>query len=236
MAQIVIYNDNNTILIDDEYVNNTLVSKHTLYLSSSMVGYGMYCDFTIEYSSDYGIYPPVVALHKEDGFIAIGSISNARLSNGAWSRTYRFVGSTDNSQKFELFIFGIPQQSGGAGEGLVVLYNAEGTITFDSGLSYVRVVDFVDYRGMDSYGSGSLVKTYSQGRKYAVIYSQFNLRYNSSGSPGGVGDVMATACICRGDGILIAAHWMKFSTASTKYAPYSENSGLKVMVIDVTGM
>lgn len=232
MAQIVIYNDSNTILIDDEYVNNTMVSKYTLSLSGFQVGFGRFYDFTIEYGSEYGQYPPVIALYKLESLIALARVSNVRLSNGGWSRTYRIVGDVTNSDTFELYVFGIPQQSSGAGQGLVVLYNAQGVITFDSGLKYVRMVDFIDFRGMDRYGTATLVKTYVPGRKYAVIFSQNNLRYNTAGTPGGVGDVLATACAVTGSGIRIGAHWMKGTTD----APYTQNSGLKLMVIDVTGM
>lgn len=236
MAQIVIYNDANTILIDDEYLNNTMVSKHSLAFNNRQVGFGRFFDFTIEYPSDYGNVPPVIALHKTDGLIALARVTNTRLPDGGWRRVYRIVGDNTLSDNFELFVFGIPQQSSGAGQGLVVLYNAQGQITFDSGLKYLRVVDFIDYRQMDSGGTASLVRSYASGTKHAVVFSQYQIRYNTPERAGGVGDALSTACICINNGIEIRAHWMKFSTNRAKYAPITNNTGLRLMVIDVTGM
>lgn len=236
MAQIAIYNDANTILIDDEYVNNTLVSKYSLQFGPTItVGFGFYYNFSITTPSAYGQYPPIVALYKSDGFIAIGRILTTR-SGDDWVRTYKIVGDVTNSNNFELFVFGIPQQSVGVGEGLVVLRNAQGQVTFDSGLKYLRVVDFIDYRGMNRYGSASLTKSYKPGRKYAFIYSQYQIWFGTNASPGGIGDTMAVAARPQGDGIYIGAHWMKRTTARPEDAPYTRNDGLKLMVIDVTGL
>ncbi|QYW06482.1 hypothetical protein uan_070 [Pseudomonas phage UAntarctica] len=236
MAQIAIYNDANTILIDDEYINNTLVSKYSLEFNGFFTGMGNLYDFSITYGPEYTSFPPLIALYKDDGYIGISQIYYVTNPDGGFTRTYRIVGDITNSKRFEMFVFGIPQQSLGAGTGLLVLRNAQGAITFDSGLKYVRVVDFIDYRGMNRYGDGLLVKSYRAGRKYAYVFSQYQLWYDTSGSPGGIGDTMTVGVVSVAGGIQIGAYWMKWSTAHRKDAPYTQNNGLKLLVIDVTGL
>lgn len=164
-AGILVTNTSGTTLIDENYSNLALRTK-----GSSTIVAGNLGRTTIAMS---GMNSPMVAIASER-FMGVKTMLSSLAS-------FVVQGPQAGSWPFEYFVFDVPQPSGQT-FGLMV-YRADGSLAFDSGNKYARVVDI--------YGGANLTdweptKTYAAGRKYAVVQLKRAYRKEVENMGGGV--------------------------------------------------
>ena len=158
MKMIEVYNDNNSLLIDDTYKNLCLTRK--LYRS----------DFSEEKLATG--YRYTVKLHEGELMVALSSQSGEFLSFDTSitqeSATFWFYEKKDVGLNFDQippniqgFVFGIPSitpSSHGIG---IECYNERGEVTFSSKYKYMRVLDYISDKCENKQISG---------KKIAMVY------------------------------------------------------------------
>lgn len=171
MARVKVTNDDNVVLIDDNYVNLCMLSKQTVRVSGSVdSGYTEIVRMPIRYPS--GAITPMLVINSSIWHCVYG------YQNGTWWVAFA-PGSS--GQMFEYMVFDIPRVAL-PGTGLMVLRNAAGEVTFDSDGNYMRCKDIV----FAPYRAPLTATVFPSNRKYGVghIGSTFVRQYTQI--PGGL--------------------------------------------------
>ena len=156
-ASIEIYNNENTVLINDEFRCHSLAAKglgRTVQVSAITGG-----EAIINYSTTSKI-PPVIAIYC-GGLVIVEPTNPTGPNTYTWRvRSMMQYPSID----FEWFVFDLPDIGIDAG-GMVQLFNSDGEVVFDSNLKYLRVIKMLS-SGINTNFMRTVTEVPS-GRKYA---------------------------------------------------------------------
>lgn len=216
-AGIQIVNNFGTILIDENYKNLALRQKTATTTVAASNGRA-----TVAMS---GMNAPMIAL-ASTAYTGVKHMLSSLAS-------FVIQGPSVGSQAVTAYVFDEPQASG-MSQGLMV-YNAAGELTFDSGNKYARVVDV--------YGGANLAdwqpaRTYAAGRTYAVVQLKRAYRKEVINNGGGNYDIIWYMSAARVNGAVVEGNMIRYKTdnvnlgsAPAQVTDYSA----QFAVIDVTG-
>lgn len=208
-AGILIINDSNTVLIDENYANMSVLSSGTVELQD-------------EYSTEeqtFSVLLPFTPLPGEK--VAIHSTVYATVIGGI------VYGSGVGTVTW--YRFGPPTSAGTFG---LQVFNAAGVLTFDSGRKYARVAGAL-IGNLLSPPTG----TYQTGRTYAVIHARRGIRsqrrlYTDFGVEYRARTFYSSAS--RQNGVTIEFSQVATGTDRAAVSDWSSNQ-IDTYVIDVTG-
>lgn len=158
-AVFAAYNDNNTVMINSEYRCYTLRLKSSVVLSASQAGqwyYGPRAD--VSYTTTSG-QVPLLAVKCSNQFLIVDWF---RVSGNTFTWQIRGADAL-NGAIVEYYIFDMANIHPNAG-GLFQLWDANGTLVFDSNLNYLKVVHFTPASPEADFSGAS-------NKVYAVINS-----------------------------------------------------------------
>lgn len=233
MASIEIFGDDNYVLINDTFKNLIFVEKGVVQFpipgSASILG----CSGQYSYSSASSS-PPLLAVNSAFPVF----VQTVERSGNTYTWTM-LGGPQGRGQSAEVFLFHLPETVPDAG-GLVQLFDASGTLVFDSSLKYMKVERNLGF-ALDSNASISV----TSGRKYAAITSNWPGEYGASPYPPltrpplyGVAETQTRSGFYMGNGFVAT---QKFTYLYRTYAvsnpvtnTWRKDSGM-LLVLDVTG-
>lgn len=163
-ASIEIFNDELTVMINDQFRCHSLAAKgggRTVQVSAGTGG-----EATVSYRTSSST-APVIAVYCN----ALVVVEPRAVGPNNYSWRIRSMMQTP-SVGFEWFVFDLPDVGIDAG-GMIQLFNNSGDIVFDSNLKYMRVIKMLS-AGRNTHFEKSYTNVPS-GRKYA--YSAGNASY-----------------------------------------------------------
>lgn len=232
-AGLQVFNELNTIQIDDRFSSYTLSEKVTL-TSSRILGSSNSYD---------GILYTVVGL---DTVVAVQCKTGSTLTRlqTMTSDSWRIgIATQGRGQTVTLFLFrpGIQMQST---EGLQV-FNDDGELVFDANANNLSGERLIDLK----VGQPGQTYPLTPGREYAVIYSQWGGRITTIWGPGGGGPAAWEGFIFRYGPVVVPSTGAISVSAVLRYAQISMFSngarppdgdayylGGPILVADVTGL
>lgn len=234
MASIEIYNDDNYILLGDGNYPHRLIANG---VATSVQGAGR----GEILGSGFVVTLPISVAKESMPILAVRP-----LTPGAYFDFFRStVGANSvdwviatagppRGAQFEWFAFQDGLSSPLAGTGMVVLWDADGTVTFDSDANYAVMRDFVEVPV-----GGSASRNFPAGRKYAVAQVVPAVRRVSGGPGGGYIDVMPLGCSIDGEEIKFQ-HYCERPNGNTRTcspgSPVNSSAVACFMVFDITGL
>lgn len=153
-AGFQVFNNDNIIVIDENYYNLCLVSKGSTTTNNNANNY--YVDITLSCRE------PIIAFKCTSGFAYV--LTQRNNGNGTW--TFRF-GSERGNQVIYYWLFDIPPATSPSNTGMQV-FNASGGLVFDANYPYLNPVTIYQ----DSNGdliSRDITLDGTQGRQYALV-------------------------------------------------------------------
>lgn len=223
MAVIEIYNDSNQVLIDDATLMHRLLQKSTVQATTATAMQSI-VDATFSVNPHAGSYP-IFAISPPAGAWVSLWVTAGVAGQANWK--YMTTGSIGVAHECFVFQDGLSEPL--AGTGMVVLWNEQGVVTFDSDANYASIVDMVFVAPDQTF-----TKVYPAGRKYAVS-NTVPMVWRSSGGPGGSWTNVSPY------GAAINGNQVSFGKYQYRGAsPGSQSSGNDVgawfMILDVTGL
>lgn len=249
MALIEVINDSGSVLIDDNFASYAIITKGTA--STSFLGANNQFD---HYSGGMTQGCGVVVSCPDPGsgecFMAFRSAANVAMKY-QWRSggTMFFFLSSNSPASVAYYIFAPANLVGG--NGILQLFNAAGQKTFDSGLQYSRVTDFVQVYSsdpsvlpppyMDNTGWAmpwSTSRTYDSSRTYAVAQIEQQDFWDRDGRGASTATIANRVVGCRMSGSTAIFDYFlgRFGTdVSLGDYDAAGSLGATFMVIDVTG-
>jgi hypothetical protein len=235
MALIQIFNDANTVLIDDNYSNACVAIKAAITLVPGATSTaGLVVDaIDLTYSSTE---TPMLAIELSD--IKVASIFTTRSGN-TW--TFRIFFHKDYyNRSLNYWIFNIPSAVQSA-SGILQLFDATGKLVFDSNLKYMRIFRFYQTPKDTSTIASDLIT----GRSYAAInvvpyFYRQHIRRDPSlpGAPYSFIDGNAVGIYSRsGNSLLstLATTYQSINNSDNPVGYVDDVNNGRLMLIDVTG-
>ena len=216
-AGLEIINTSGTVLIDENYQNLAVRAKGTVGISSAALKRA-----TVAMS---GVSSPMIALASASAFSGIKNVLSD-LSQ------FTIQGEAPPASNVDYFIFDVPLASG-LSHGLQV-FNTAGTLVFDAGNKYARVVDV--YGGPNT-SDWTPSRTYAAGRTYAVVQLKRAYRKQVVAVGGGGGfDVTWYMSGSRVVSNVVTGKMIIYKEQNVASAPAAVNDNSAMFaVIDVTG-
>lgn len=232
MAYIEIYNDANTILINDTAQVHRLVQSGTV---AATQGFAMWSVASATRTASLAANTlPIVAFSPTSNttgvFMSLHQI--ASTTPGTYTWTYA-TGRESVSGNYDYFMFQDGVSDPMAGTGLVVCRNENNVVVFDSDANYANMVDVVTVP-LD----GSVVNTYPAGRRYAVAnVVPLVRRVSSQGGGGGWNDVYPIGFSINGSQIRFQHYWARHNASGSFTGdPVGNSVAATFIVFDVTGL
>lgn len=231
MAYIEIYNDDNTVLIDDQALNHRMVQRGT---ATSAAGFAMPNLVSATRSLNLATESmPIVAWAPRTAGIysSLHGITETASGSGVYEWQYA-CGPSTSPIVFDYYMFQDGLSDPMAGTGLVVCRNAQNVVVFDSDEDYAQIVDIVTVP-LDA----TITKTYTNGRKYAVCNSNPLVRRTSSGPGGGWVNVYPIGASISSNTITFAPYRARDTqNTGTRGDTVGNDVAATFMVFDVTGL
>lgn len=236
MAFIEILNDANTVLIGDDYSNGCVARRGTITLTpqeaASMIATSM-MKFSLTLPGEAF---PILALGLNDIPIThlFTEISGSTLT---WTI---YFDKNYAGRVLDYYVFMIPSSIGSAG-GILQMWNADGLLTFDSNLQYMRVTSFLS---LTTAVNETLAAGMVDGRVYALVCAQapFNNRHmqnppSQGSAPYRFLDASDTWCFTRSGANLVKSFKNIYTNQTQSDTPTQWQAGSAygvMMVVDVT--
>lgn len=171
-AGFQVFNNDNIIVIDENFFNLCLVNKGSVTTSNNP-SYS-YVDITLTCSQ------PTIAFKCTSGFAYV--LTQRNNGNGTW--TFRFGASTAN-QTINFWLFDTPKMNG-SNSGFQV-FNSAGALIFDASFPYLSPVSF--YQNTDGgLISNDITLSGTPGRQYAIVQNYMSMiQFVGEENPGGSG-------------------------------------------------
>ena len=223
MAVIEIYNDSDQVLINDATLMHRLLRK-SVVSATVATALPSIVDATFSVNPNAGTFP-IFAVSPPPGVW----VSLLRTSGAGGEVNWKYLTTGGVGSVHECYAFQDGLSEPLAGTGMVVLWNEQGVVTFDSDANYASIVDMVFVAPNQAF-----TKAYPAGRKYAVS-NTVPMVWRSSGGPGGSWtNVSPYGAAINGNQVSFG----KYQYRGT--SPGSMSSGNDVgawfMVLDVTGL
>lgn len=223
MAVIEIYNDSNEVLIEDTTLMHRLLHK-SVVAATTATAMNAIVDATFSVNPNSGTYPIFAIAPPAGSWLTLWSTS-ASGSQANWK--YMTTAAIGASHECYTFQDGLSEPL--AGTGMVVLWNEQGVVTFDSDANYASIVDMVFVAPDQAF-----TRIYPAGRKYAVS-NTVPMVWRSSGGPGGSWiNVSPYGAAISGNQVSFGKYQYRGSTPGTMSG--GNDVGAWFMILDVTGL
>lgn len=230
MAYIEIYNNSNSVLIDDNALNHRLIQRGS---SKTYNGFAMGPVVSVTRNINLATESmPICAWAARDNTTWMSMHQGYRPSTSdpneiGWTMATNLPMDTVNDIDYYMFQDGLSVPMNGTG--LVVCRRADGLVVFDSDENYANLVDFVDVPFETSF-----TRTYPADRKYAVS-NVVPLVKRQTASPGGWGDVNPIGFNISGNVINFGKYKAR-PGGSVEGTAAGNDVQASFMVFDVTGL
>ncbi|HEK0905462.1 TPA: hypothetical protein SMQ04_000172 [Pseudomonas putida] len=223
MAVIEIYNDSNEVLIDDTTLMHRLLRKTTVAATTATAMESI-VNVTIPVNPASSTFPILAIAPPAGSWLTLWSTA---ASGGQANWRYMTTGAIGSAHECFAFQDGLSEPL--AGTGMVVLWNEQGVVTFDSDADYASIVDMV-FVAPDQY----FTKVYPPGRKYAVS-NTVPMVWRSSGGPGGSWtNVSPYGAAISGNQVTFGKYQYRGKTPGSMSG--GNDVGAWFMILDVTGL
>lgn len=232
---LVVYNDANTVQIDETYRNFTMIRKGTVTTytpSNEALEIALNSRFDIVVTGTR----PLVAIHTT-GFYFLQQITKSGSTH-----TFRYIHYGAPGTVVTYYVFDMASSTQTANFGLVIR-NANNEVTFASESGPLRIVDVKvgDQATGENYMAGEVtnLQTYNfgTGKTYATVFGHFGYRWNLVG-PGGVSPSSFYSANTRlrttSTGVEQALVWLRKPYMSGSGIRQGMNLDYQFMVIDVS--
>ncbi|RSK77845.1 hypothetical protein EJ774_21045 [Pandoraea apista] len=249
MALIEVINDFGSVLLDDNFSSYAILTKGVATTSSLGV-HDQFDYYAAGMTQGCGVVVSCPDLGAGECFIAFRSASNVAMKY-QWrsgGNIYFFL-SSNSPATVSYYIFAPAYLLGG--NGILQLFNAAGQKTFDSGLQYSRVTDFVQvysadpsvlpppYMGNTGWAMPwATSRTFDSSRTYAVAQIEQQDFWDRDGSGSTQATISNRVVGCRMSGATaIFDYFVGRLGTDSSLGDYDAagSLGATFMVIDVTG-
>lgn len=223
MSSIEIFNDDNYILIDDTSLSHRLVGKKIVKTTTAPALVGM-IEAVFSVPANSQTYP-IYAMSAPNG---VWFSLLATYPEGQGIR-WRYMTTAPIGTEHECYVFQDGLSDPLKGTGLVVLWNKDGIVTFDSDANYASFVDMVEVKPGQSF-----TREYRSGRKYAVCNSVPMVWRTSSGRGGGYTSVSPYGACINNNKITFGQYQYRNTTPGLNSS--GNTTAAWFIVLDVTGV